>query len=138
MFARWFGVLALCLTAGSALARDNAAVPVGKLIATPKAYVGELVVVRGIACVDPGTTGFLCEASSGGRKLRIDALLLGAQTALPIAERLLGGCKGTAALNKTQCRVDIVVTPTSADSSDESTVTILAREIEMYAPRKIR
>ncbi|KAB1068816.1 hypothetical protein [Methylobacterium planeticum] len=131
----------LCAVSGSALARDDAAIAVPDLIAKPQAYIGELVVVRGIRCVDPGGAGFLCAAVVGDKALRIDALVLGPFTTVPIAERLTKRCKGASALDRAECRVDIALTPTSfekaAGSGGPDAVTVVhAAEIEMYTPRK--
>lgn len=115
------------------------------LTETPRAYVGKRIVIRGINCVDDPKGGFLCVAIVGGQALRITASALGAKTALPIAERLIGDCKGTANLTRSSCRVDIEIEPTSGvrDVMDTPNGTmpiavVVAPQIEMYQPAKVR
>jgi len=105
------------------------------MLADPKAHRGEMVVVRGIRCVDPGAAGFICEAEAGGRRLRLDASALGADTAQAIAEKLIGPCKGAAALSRPTCTFDVTFTPTGSGFEDGVTI-INTPEIDMSVPRR--
>ena len=127
-------IMLLCVASGSALARNSVAVTVYDLSANPRTYIGTSIKVHGIRCVDPGKAGFLCVASMGNSSLRVEAPILGPSTALPIAERLIGSCKGQSALNRPECQVDISITPTAFEQSEgrSTLTTIYASQIEMY------
>lgn len=96
---------------------------------------GETVVVLGIRCIDPGPGGFICEAAGGGQKLRLDASGLGGGTTEAIAEKLIGPCKGLAALSEPTCTFDVTFVPTG--SGYENGVTIVhTPEIDMGVSRR--
>ena len=119
-----------------------------KLVDDPGAYVSKRIRVASISCVDDPKGGYVCMRTVGGQILRIQAEALGAGTEMGIAERLLGDCKGTANLQRTACRVDAEIEPSSGKRDVMDTpggsmpVTIVeAVDIEMYAiasPRRNR
>lgn len=124
-------ILATC----PALARGSAEASVRQLLDNPKHYKDEIIVVRRIRCVDPGAAGFICEATDGRRRLRLNGSALGAITEQAIAEKLIGPCKGVAALSRPACTFDAVLTPTGFGFEDG--VTILhAQEIDLVKPRR--
>lgn len=127
--------LVLVVAASGVQAAAKAAVTVNELLATPKAHRGEVVVIRGIRCVDPGAAGFICEAEASGRRLRLDASALGADTAQAIAEKLIGPCKGVTALSRPTCTFDVTFTPTGSGFEDGVTI-INTPEIDMSVPRR--
>lgn len=123
------------LAAGPALARGSAEVSVRQLLDTPKRYAGEIIAVRRIRCVDPGPAGFICEATDGDRRLRLDGSALGAITEHSIAEKLIGPCNGVAALSRPTCTFDAVLTPTGFGFEDGVTI-VHAQEIDLVKPRR--
>jgi hypothetical protein len=131
-------LLLICLivfTAGPALARGSAETSVRELLDNPKRYIGEIFVVRRIRCIDPGTAGFICEAAEGGRRLRLDGSVLGPITEPTIAEKLIGSCKGMAALARPTCTFDAVMTPTSPEFEDGITI-VRGQEIDLLKPKR--
>ena len=128
-----------------ALAEIGAAIATGQritpraLVDSPHRYIGKLVVLSDIACVDNPRDGYTCEAQVGGQMLRIDALALGDKTTPEISRRLIGDCKGTANLDRNVCRIEAEFTPATArteiietDRGTQSVVLIFSRRIEMY------
>jgi hypothetical protein len=128
-----FSLLLLCT--GPTLARGSAEVTPQQLLDNPKRYDSKLIVVRRIRCVDPGATGFVCEATAANRRLRLDGTVLGSITEPAIAEKLIGPCKGVAALIRPTCTFDVVLTPTGSEIEDGITV-IHAQEIDLVKPRR--
>lgn len=128
---------ALCLIAAAdaAQAAGKAAVSVDQLLADPKAHWGEMVLVRGIRCVDPGPGGFICETTVNGRLIRLDAFGLGGHASEAIAEKLIGPCNGLAALTKPACTFDVKFVPTGSGFEDGVTI-VHTPEIDMSATRR--
>lgn len=125
----------ILLAAGPALARGSAEASVRQLLDSPKRYAGEVIVVRRIRCVDPGPAGFICEATDGGRRLRLDGSGLGGITEQAIAEKLIGPCNGVAALSRPTCTFDAVLTPTGFGFEDGVTI-VHAQEIDLIKPKR--
>lgn len=128
-------LFALVIAAGAAPAAGEVTLTVSQLLAEPKGHRGETVVVREIQCIDPGAAGFICEAEVVGRRLRLDASALGADTAQAIAEKLIGPCKGVAALSRSTCTFDVKFVPTGSGFEDGVTI-IHTPEIDMSVPRR--
>lgn len=110
-----------------------------ELVDAPYRYVGKLVVLSDIACVDNPVDGFTCMTTVAGRILRIDAAALGEKTTPEMSRSLIGECKGTANLDRDACRVQAEFTPQTArtltidtDRGSQPVVTIYSRRLELY------
>ncbi|MBA9063875.1 hypothetical protein GGQ91_003276 [Methylobacterium fujisawaense] len=125
--------LALVIAAEEAQAASKVTRTVSELLAAPKGLRGETVIVHGIRCVDSAPGGFICEATVGGQKLRLDASGLGGGTTEAIAEKLIGPCNGIATLAKPTCTFDVTFVPTGSGFEDGVTI-INTPEIDMSVP----
>ena len=114
-----------------------------QLLQAPKDYIGKTIVIPDIPCVDNPKGGFLCVTIVDGQALRIEASSLGAKTKIEIAERLTQGCKGTANLTRSVCRVDAEIEPKNAykdimdtENGSMPIAGIYSGAIEMYSPKR--
>ncbi|BAQ50391.1 hypothetical protein [Methylobacterium aquaticum] len=122
---------------------EGARISQRQLVDAPKSYVERRIVIPGIACINPGKGDFLCIAVVAGRALRIEAGLLGAKTALPIAEALIGECKGTANIKNAACVFDAEITPanTMTDMMETASgsmpiVVVYSGQVDLYRPKR--
>lgn len=134
------GLLAVAPT----LAQTKAATSEARLISDPRSFIGQTVRVEGVYCVDPGSRGgFRCLKQVGGQMLLVNGSVMGAKTAMSMAELLLGDCKGTANLGSSRCLMAIEFEPTAAikemidtDNGSMQRVTIHTGQLEFFRPAK--
>lgn len=136
-----FATLATLAFIGPAAAQKE--MTLRTLVDDPRAAIGTDIRVKDISCVDPGGAGFVCVGKVGGQTVRVTADFLGAATPLPIANLLIGDCKGTANLGRRQCRFEIVLKPLRADRTmvelPEGNAPVLAvhsLQIDMFPIRR--
>lgn len=112
-------------------------IAIKKLARNASLYINKAIRVEGIRCVDQPSAGFVCLADAEGRFLKIDAVGLGPQTTVKVAEKIIDECKGTHNLTRRVCEFSISITPTSyradmieIDGKSLPLIIVFSNEIE--------
>ncbi|WP_375465421.1 hypothetical protein [uncultured Methylobacterium sp.] len=109
------------------------------LLSEGRSYVGRRIRLNNLSCVDSGGAGFVCTAEIDGQILSLTAPVLGVGTIAVISRKLGRDCKGTDKLQRSACRFDVEIKPTSvakgsvgASGNRRPLVTVFAAEIDLF------
>lgn len=140
MMIRTAAALAIAiLSCAPAFAAERVALKT--FVDNPQPYMKKLIRLGPINCVnDP--SGFACIGIIDGRALKIDAVGLGIKTPQAIAEKLIGGCKGSANLERNACRFMADFVPQSfrkmmleTDAGSRPAIAVFAQDIDFFPPK---